>query len=473
MHQLISLLILLSTSLVPQIVSAHEGISDEPIIIRMTENGFEPKEITLEIGHEVLFINNDNVDRWPASNFHPTHTIYSEFDPQRPIPPGESWQFVFQKPGTWRMHDHLIPHMTGTVTVLAEASTTEAEKKITASILVKFKDWLINIWQKIFDHNEVTTNIVVNKNLLAEFKAKNERDKYAWLEERARLENPETAWQYVIEAYQTEAGVVGNPHDMAHLVGQLIHKDSGLKELSICTPVFAFGCYHGLMEMAFEDLDANQYQEKISEAQAGCKQIGSETSPFYWSCIHGMGHGIITYRSHDLISALNDCDSLTQTIRTYCHDGVFMELSISAPANFYRESAPLYPCNTLSESYQTACGRTQALVMKNRLGLETVAIANLCIESGSNTLAYHCIEALGYAAAHDTPSNPEIIKESCQKIGNEKYVSQCLAAAAGELVFQNSFNWQENSQLVCDVLPQSSHELCTARIESVKEAYGR
>src|SRR3989338_10416047 len=96
---------------------AHGGAHEE-LIIRMTSNGFEPKEMTVTEGDEILFINNDDTDRWPASNFHPTHSLYADFDPKIAVKPGESWKFAFNKHGTWRMHDHLTPHMTGTIVVL-------------------------------------------------------------------------------------------------------------------------------------------------------------------------------------------------------------------------------------------------------------------------------------------------------------------------------------------------------------------
>jgi plastocyanin len=86
-------------------------------VIRMTPAGFEPSKITVPLGTTVAFINEDERDRWPASNIHPTHGIYPEFDPLEGIPPGESWSFTFDKPGIWRMHDHLYPQFTGAITV--------------------------------------------------------------------------------------------------------------------------------------------------------------------------------------------------------------------------------------------------------------------------------------------------------------------------------------------------------------------
>ena len=86
-------------------------------IVLMKEDSFEPETITIKKGVVVTFKNEDKVARWPASNIHPTHTIYPEFDPQKPIEPGQSWSFTFDKVGSWKDHDHLIPSIRGIIVV--------------------------------------------------------------------------------------------------------------------------------------------------------------------------------------------------------------------------------------------------------------------------------------------------------------------------------------------------------------------
>lgn len=85
--------------------------------VLMLEKGFEPEKIVVKAGGKVTFINKDKVFRWPASDLHPTHTIYSEFDPKEPIKPGDSWEFTFEKIGLWNYHDHLSPLLTGKIIV--------------------------------------------------------------------------------------------------------------------------------------------------------------------------------------------------------------------------------------------------------------------------------------------------------------------------------------------------------------------
>lgn len=83
----------------------------------MKEDSFEPETLTIEKCTKVVFENQDNVSRWPASNLHPTHGIYPEFDPLQPVEAGKGWSFVFDKVGNWRYHDHLSPSMRGTILV--------------------------------------------------------------------------------------------------------------------------------------------------------------------------------------------------------------------------------------------------------------------------------------------------------------------------------------------------------------------
>lgn len=87
------------------------------ITIVIGDNGYNPKEVRIKKGAKVLFKNESSDARWPASNIHPTHQIFPEFDPKKPVKAGAQWEFVFQKAGVWKFHDHLLPHLTGVITV--------------------------------------------------------------------------------------------------------------------------------------------------------------------------------------------------------------------------------------------------------------------------------------------------------------------------------------------------------------------
>lgn len=87
------------------------------ITVHMGEESYEPSEFVIQKGQAVRFVNDGNQAHWPASNVHPTHDIYPEFDPKRELAPGEEWVFTFGKAGVWRMHDHNMPFIKGTITV--------------------------------------------------------------------------------------------------------------------------------------------------------------------------------------------------------------------------------------------------------------------------------------------------------------------------------------------------------------------
>ncbi len=78
---------------------------------------FAPQALNVKVGDYVIFKNTGTTGFWPASNPHPQHSIYPEFDSGKVIAPGGKYQFQFEKSGAWGFHDHLNPSAVGTVIV--------------------------------------------------------------------------------------------------------------------------------------------------------------------------------------------------------------------------------------------------------------------------------------------------------------------------------------------------------------------
>jgi len=101
------------------------------VIIKITNKGFEPKEVEITKGTKVTWVNESSNPSWPASDVHPTHEVYPGssirkcgtpeqdkiFDACRGIAPRESWSFVFNEVGEWYYHDHLNPSFKGEIVV--------------------------------------------------------------------------------------------------------------------------------------------------------------------------------------------------------------------------------------------------------------------------------------------------------------------------------------------------------------------
>jgi plastocyanin len=95
-----------------------QTLPEPTVTVTRTAEGYEPKEITIKKGEVVLWKNESTEYHWPASDLHPTHTIYSDFDPLKPVASGADWAFQFNKVGIWKYHDHIRANKVGTVIVV-------------------------------------------------------------------------------------------------------------------------------------------------------------------------------------------------------------------------------------------------------------------------------------------------------------------------------------------------------------------
>ena len=82
-------------------------------IVELSNDGYSPKDLTIQRGDTVKFTTTRDAHFWPASNLHSSHRIYPDFDPQEPIATGKSWSFRFDQVGNWRYHVHISPYFTG------------------------------------------------------------------------------------------------------------------------------------------------------------------------------------------------------------------------------------------------------------------------------------------------------------------------------------------------------------------------
>lgn len=445
----------------PHITFAHS----ETHIIKMTPNGFEPQTATVDQNSTVLFVNEDKVDHWPASNIHPTHDIYPEFDPQKPIPPGNSWSFKPKKVGTHKYHDHLLPHKRGTLTVVQE----EGETKGVETLIERVKNTLnnlINQIRQIFSKVNTGQKYVLDRE---KFKNSSSQDQIDGLKKFANSEGVEKIWQFILDSFKGQGGSSGNIHDLAHFTGSLIYTKRGFSGIGICSSEFAFGCYHGFLDEAFKkDLS------KITEAQDACLKLGPENSGPVASCIHGIGHGVASFhQTSDLKRSLSDCRKLTSG-REYCFDGVFMEFVRSAPESFFKKDDPLYPCNFLEKEYGPAysfsCGRNTPSLLMSRFNRGFDEVVDICRKALSKPFKEACFDSLGFSLAASVDVSKIIA--GCQSIQIAEFVLKCAKAAAGELVFQEVPNWQEKSQAVCQGFPEGKIE-CLTHVNRLIKEYGR
>ena len=456
---LFALLNLLSTSTL-----AHSTVQ----VIKMTPGAFEPATVEVDENSTIIFINQDTVGRWPASNLHPTHDLYPEFDPKKTIQTGESWSFKPKKAGEWKYHDHESPHIRGTLKVTAEKEKgveTIVDKENT---LTSIKNWLSTLFSRIKIFLTAKPEISLKSE---EFKKTTPDEQFKTLASFAKSQSGSKAWEFVQKTYLGEGGSSGNIHDLSHLAGKLIYEDLGIGGISSCTATFSFGCYHGLLDAAFKNS-----LEDLSRAESECKKLGAVGSGPYGSCVHGIGHGVASfYQTENIKDALASCGKLPAG-QDFCYDGVFMEFVRGAPPTFYSKENPLSPCDSLEKEfgdlYSLSCGRNQPSVLVSRLGNEFSDVVSLCEKSTlSDKFKSSCFDALGFMLA-GTADSGKIIS-GCKTITNTNHQSLCFKSAAGELIFQNVPGWQGKSKQVCDAAPAQYQAFCHENLQRLINEYGR
>ncbi len=84
--------------------------------VTLTSSGFQPQTLTIKAGTTVTFINKSGTTAVVNSAIHPTHALFPLLN-LGTFNDGESLSVKFDKPGTYKYHNHLNPTQTGTVVV--------------------------------------------------------------------------------------------------------------------------------------------------------------------------------------------------------------------------------------------------------------------------------------------------------------------------------------------------------------------
>ncbi len=411
----------------------------------ITEQGFEPNRVTVPVGSEIVWRNTGQNLHWPASDFHPTHTVYpedggclgSKFDACRGLETGETYSFVFDKAGKWPVHDHLYPGLTMVVEAVDEAGQQ-------SDILQKIKGFFIK-----------QETSAVKFPSAEDFKAVSYEEQIKLIRELS-LDDSSKAWILLKAGYLVNGQVVGNPHELAHIIGNNGYKKLGLDAVKICDATFAFGCFHGVTEQLLQEKGA----AVIPEVEKKCLEFfPPQQTQNYTGCIHGMGHGLLALENLDLHRALADCDALSQQFRYYCYDGVFMENAFISKIEV-DETDPWNFCADFPEQYHLNCARYQAQRFRQYFGWQPAQISKYCLMTNAEIFRKVCSESIGYQIAQNSQGDAAKIKEQCAAITDQKAKSHCVSGAAREVIFQGYADWEETSASLCSILPASEKAAC-------------
>ncbi|MHC4092247.1 MAG: cupredoxin domain-containing protein [Planctomycetota bacterium] len=373
---------------------------------------FEPRRLQVKPGSHVVFINRSSDYVWPASNIHPTHEIYPGFDSKMGLEPGQSWSFVFDRPGEWRFHNHLQPSQGGIIVVLGTESTVagglteQAEPE-----LLRFEPMAALTPEHarlLFDDND-------------------------FLVEAIKIYGPAAVVQ---ELSRIADGQGVHCHERAHLLGRLAYQQFGATAFSLSGHECQSGSFHGVTEAMFHERGTSDI---ASDVQKIC--AGMANSFFHHQCVHGIGHGLMAWTNYELPDALAICANLETPQRGprdahSCYSGVFMENvegglsgAMGHFTSYLSDDDVHYPCNVLDKKYVRSCYTYQTSHMLSLFGHNFRDLAVACAEA-PDYARRDCYASMGRDVGGQTRGRADLAIEYCGYLmAVPKQRLECIAGA--------------------------------------------
>ncbi len=438
------------------LVSRARGYQVEDVaVVHIADDGFMPQRVQVEAGTVVIFENIGGNYHWPASNAHPTHTLYPDsditkcgtieeiniLDSCRGLKSGEEFQFRFTSKGEWGVHDHLYPGLVMVVEVIDESAIKE--KNVFLSTFIE----IFNSFKRLFENIKPQ-----NVNYTAkDFRNLRFPEQVDFMNELSG-NNPVEAWEFLKKALLVNGSSLQHGHEFAHIVGNSIYRHYGVKGIQWCSRDFASGCLHGVSEQMIQD---NKI-DTIRKSEEECLSVFSNSSAVLRDCFHGMGHGMISREALDIGKALESCDQYsTFEYRGHCYMGAFMEYS------YVRLNGLIPPnsdedlikwCENLPKRYHQQCATYVAQILISDSNKFPNISDSMCLNISNELVHQECYRQIGTIAAVSSTGNPYMINKTCQGMNDNDGKSICFLAAARDVAKYRYVNWGHISLNICESL---------------------
>ena len=275
----------------------------------------------------------------------------------------------------------------------------------------------------------------------------------------------------------TDTTVQRDGHQMAHALGReavALHAGDAAV-VRDCRPVFASGCYHGVVEAALHAAGHIEVRglERLCAAAEGPTGPGAA-----FECIHGLGHGILGARGYDLEATLQDCDLLSTRRRAAsCYSGAFMEainsaLGVPAMPGSHDHVAghehvsvrrlaidpadPYSPCGAVADPYATSCWLFQGFVILRANGFDAARALRVC-DLAPGDRGARCYEGVGHQLTGLFQRGDRWSLDQCAR-GAASLAAHCAAGAALAL---DAMDWSgARAARLCALAPVGWKETC-------------
>lgn len=265
----------------------------------------------------------------------------------------------------------------------------------------------------------------------------------------------------------SDPGAQADGHVFAHGIGIAAGKSKRdvAQLFAQCDESNESGCYHGVLQGYF--LVANEVGP--AQVNGACQAFnGPEADRWLrFQCVHGAGHGLTMYYSHDVPQALRNCDYMTgDWDRRSCYAGVFMEnivnaqkphpaehmasheashhegmdMSASAPVKTPFKALdpadPLYPCSIMDDRYLAACYEMQTAAILHLNKGDIGATAKTC-DTAPKPMRSVCYQSLGRDISALSARNHATAIEMCGR-GTDVYQPWCYFGLVKSFVNMNA-----------------------------------
>lgn len=381
----------LSAVAAPALVAAQR--MGETASVHIGDDFIDPLTVTVRTGATVQFENVGQEPHWVASDVHPRHTNLPGLDAGRPLAAGARWSYVFTQIGRWGWHDHLNPHLTGTVIVVPTDNGPTEPSSLWQRLSAWWQTWRPRwpVRQHLLPDRDETAcgvdNFVCWSQALRHLTARS---------------GPEAAVKRLSEwrADGTIAPVV-DEHQLAHQIGRETAATFGKEAAAFLRcPMSDFngGCQHGFFEHVL-----GEAATPAAAAESICASLdeASFAHKYRYYCYHGVGHGLLMAHAYDLDAALKVCNALDALLKQDgCWQGVFMENANAgaqgiARVGMFSVADPLAPCRTITEAYRWQCYLNHGGYLVHVLQGSFPRAVEACLTEPNPRWRSACVQSLG------------------------------------------------------------------------------
>lgn len=305
------------------------------------------------------------------------------------------------------------------------------------------------------------------------FKAAQSLNSVAHWQERIELLGATAAYEE-LDA-QLEGRIQTEQHTAAHVFGEALWNEAGLKGFVACDRRFVYGCAHQFIALAITEKGLGVIKE-ISKLCTTCDHYQRV------AFLHAVGHGtlgFLGYLNGGLQKTIALCDEHFGTMSHYCYIGTFMEFNYqrleSGGQLKPREQGtnPLTPCEEFEDLPARMCVLTlpnwwRSLMVEEGITEAEIAVAKIrdrCASITPKNLSDICYAGIAFAVAFNFDDSPEIKARLCE-IGTpgpqeallcKRYLHMFVSA-----YYRSLKNTSYRAETVCEGLDAAARQECTA-----------